>query len=233
MHKYILLLTLLLFSCDKEDDTNINQLEAVTYTDIFTTATEHDSTYKLEQGRLTLTIVGSGGGGGGGSSNQGSNDNAAFASGGGGGAGEVVVIENLALGRNPNLKVIIRSAGLGGNVNNSGSNGGTTEVQLIGNSTNLIGLALGGKGGKGGDIFEAGEGGIGYPNGQSGLNGNLSTSPQQLPGGSGGDNGANYGSGGSGGLGEATNNGEATLGGNGAIGYVKIEIIGERLVEAN
>lgn len=153
-----------------------------------------------------------------------------FASGGGSGAGEVVIIEDIALGVNPTLKIIIRSAGLGGTPNNSGANGGDIEVILVDSSANPIGLALGGQGG---DIYITGSGGVGYPIGQAGLTGNSGSSPQQLVGGSGGENGNGFGPGGNGGLGKATNSGSATSGSNGQIGYIKIEIIGERIIDEN
>lgn len=233
MYKYIFLLALLVFSCEKSDDSNEPQLETVTYTDTFSTVDEHESTYNLVAGRLKLTIVGSGGGGGGGSTNQGTNLVASYASGGGGGAGQVIVIDNIALGENPTLRAIIRAAGQGGTPNNNGSNGGSTEVELVGSSANPIGIALGGSGGQGGAIFTAGNGGNGYPSGSNGLQGSLSANPQQLSGGSGGDNNSNYGSGGGGGLGEATDNGDANSGNNGQVGFVMIEIVGERAVSNN
>jgi len=232
MSKYLFLIVplFLVLSCTETEDPPEDLSETVTFIHEFsgddqTTGDEHEIEYEVAAGNLKLTVVGSGGGGGGGSTPQGIRAVGRYASGGGGGAGEVIELDNIDVGTNPRLKIIFGAVGKGGAVENAGSNAGITQVILMSDSTNPIAIALGGKGGKAGNIFEAGDGGTGYPDGNAGRGGSAGEG-SRLPGGSGGDNGSEHGAGGDGGQGEATNNGEATAGDDGRPCYIKITMTG-------
>jgi len=184
--------------------------------------------FKIEASNIkaSITIIGAGGGGAGGVGfNAG---NSSTGGGGGGGAGEVIHLTDIDLQENVNYTVIIGEGGNGGNINGNGMNGQSTEISI---EQITLYIAMNGNGGNSNTMNEniGGSGGIGFPEGSAGGNGELLDVNWNGPagtGGVGGDNFSTFGLGGNGGIGTEINNLVPTNplpGSKGGNGYVKIE----------
>ncbi len=175
----------------------------------------------------TITLVGAGGGGAGG---VGFNNGAkSTGGGGGGGAGEVKLVGDVSLQSNVTYIAEVGEGGFGGSKNNNGVNGKGSAIVLAQVQWHTAEAGSGGKSNTIGDNL-GGSGGIGFPKGGRGGDGDFLDVNWDGPAGSGGPGGNNqsgYGFGGQGGDGtEIKNNAIASDAGSGlegGDGYVKIE----------
>ncbi|PCI33233.1 MAG: hypothetical protein COB60_08065 [Flavobacteriaceae bacterium] len=217
---FSLLIILIVVGCSNDDQKEISG------TFEFSEIGIHNFKINASNIKATITIVGAGGGGGGGVGfNAG---NSSTGGGGGGGAGEVKLLIDIDLQENVNYTVNIGEGGNGGNVNGNGLDGQLSEISL---EQITLFMAIHGNGGKSNTINEnvGGTGGIGFPQGSAGGNGELldvNWNGIAGTGGIGGDNFSTFGIGGNGGIGTEVNNlvpTSAQPGIKGGNGYVKIE----------
>jgi hypothetical protein len=130
----------------------------------------------LKSGKYSILIA-AGGGGGGAASYL--NEDVHFGS--GGGAGGVIFLKDLKIGKNDSYPILIGSGGLGGRLNNKGSQGGNTifgnYIAIAGggggSGTSFDGRHIGSSGGSGGGSSLSGNPGNGI--GRCGKNGGSST----------------------------------------------------------
>ncbi len=212
-----------LMNCSKDDngsDTISGSLE-------YEVAGTHQFEIAADNITATITIIGAGGGGGGGIEHQGFLTNST-GGGGGGGAGEKIVLENISFNRDLIYSVNIGGPGLGGTINNDGTNGQNTTIT---EGLSTLYSASAGNRGRSNTIGEivGGTGGLGFPAGAKGGDGDFLDISWTAPageGGVGGNNGSGYGTGGTGGRGTAyqlTETLSPSNGLNGGSGYVLIE----------
>ena len=173
-----------------------------------------------------ITIVSGGGGGAGGVDYNGGGKNST-GGGGGGGAAEVLELKGVTLESNGSYTAFVGDGGKGGSLGKSGQSGEVSYIELNGER---VYEAKSGFGGKSNDIEkkEGGIGGVGFPNGSAGGEGeDVMPNGEAAPGtgGEGGDNSSGYGAGGAGGLGTQISSNNpifAKPGAKGKEGYIKI-----------
>ena len=223
---FVLLLSGL--SACKDDDTPSVPQEVSGVIEL-TDPGSHQIMIDADEVKASVLIVGAGGGGGGGVVYE--NVTNSTGGGGGGGAGESIFIASSDLKGGVTYTINIAAGGQGGVPGNDGQKPGLTTIDL---GQVALHAAKAGNGGRSNSKGESvgGAAGSGFPGGAKGTDGEMSDnswSADAGKGGLGGDNQSGQGSGGTGGNGASLKNKvptDATNGGKGGNGYVKIEWTG-------